>query len=100
MQILAVIVDGDGGDKLPKWGGREAFMGGRIRHNDRCVSGSTVVGGEYRRWQGLRKRSREMQSYSLLYPSGPGGWRTLVVAEAVVKAEAKGEIGANSEEVK
>ena len=39
-------IDGsDGnGDETPKSGKREAFSGGNIRYDDRCISGSVVVG--------------------------------------------------------
>ena len=57
-QLLAVIIESGSGDESPKSGGREVFAGGRGRRDDRCVSGSAVVGGENRRQRGLRKRSR------------------------------------------
>ena len=61
-QLLEVTIDGSGGDGdanvSPKPGGREAFVGDGIRSDDRCISGSVVVGGDTWRQQGLHKRLR------------------------------------------
>ena len=45
---MAVIIGGAGngsGDKYPKSGVREAFVGDGNRRDDRCVSRSAAVGG-------------------------------------------------------
>ena len=47
---MAVTIDGSGGDgngkELPKSGGREAFVGGGVRRDDRCVFVSVFFSGE------------------------------------------------------
>ena len=100
-QILAVTIDGGVGgngdsDESTKLGRREDFVGGGGRRDIRCVSGSVVVSGKTWRRQEICKRSRETWYYFFLCPSGTGGRCTLVMAEA----EAKMEVGKNSEEVK
>ena len=63
-QLLAVTIDDGGGDgdgdvdgnESPNLVGKEAFVGGGSRRDDRCVSRSAVVGRETRRWQLLSKR--------------------------------------------
>ena len=47
--ILVFVVNGDGGDKLLKSGGREVFFRGSGRLDDRYVSVIAVGGGEARR---------------------------------------------------
>ena len=42
---MAFIIDGNVSNKYPKLGGREVFIGGGDRIDDRYVSGSVVVGG-------------------------------------------------------
>ena len=44
---LAVIVDGGGGNKYTKLGGREVFIKFGVRPSNRCVSKNVVAGGEY-----------------------------------------------------
>ena len=46
MLRLAVIMDGGGGNESPKLWLREVFIRGGDRHDDICVYGSAVVGGE------------------------------------------------------
>ena len=50
---MTVIIGSGVGEKLPKLGGREVFVGGGDRKNVRCVLGSAVVGGESRQWSGV-----------------------------------------------
>ena len=45
MAVIIDVDDGNGNESL-KSGGREAFVGGCDRSNDRCVSVSAVVGRE------------------------------------------------------
>ena len=73
---LAVIIerDGDGGngDDSPKSRVREAFLGGRGRRSNICISGSAVVRGEDQWWGGPIPRSGSTLYYYLLFLPGPG----------------------------
>ena len=70
-----VTINGGGGNgdgnEPPKSGGEEAFVGGGDRRDDRCISGSAVVGGKTWRRQGICKKLRATRYYSFLYPSRP-----------------------------
>ena len=84
---MAVIIDGDrgrgnvNGNKFPKSGGREAFVGSGDRRDGRCVSGSATVGRYFKWRRGPCQRSGATWYYSFLFPTGPGGRRTPEVAE-------------------
>ena len=76
-QRLAVTTDSSGGNgngnKYLKSGGREALVGVGGRRDGKCVSGSTVLGGDTRQRQGLCKRSMETQYCHFLCLTRPGG---------------------------
>ena len=40
------IIDGGGGDKSPKFGGKELFIEGGNKCEKICISGRAVVSGE------------------------------------------------------
>ena len=76
--------------------GRDFFVGGGVRRNNICVSGSAMVGVEAQRWRGPCHNSGAAHYYYLLFLYRPGRRHTLEVAYA----DAKSRVGTNIEEVK
>ena len=91
---MAVVISCVADDKSLKSGGKEVFVRGGVRHDNRCFSRNLVVVREARHWREPYQWSGVTWYYYLLCPPGPGGRHTLV------EPEAKREVGTNCEEVK